>query len=72
MKTKTQNKRDSVCLNDQTVGNLKKYLNRFPDDAKVYIWHDYKNWDAVICCNFEHQEADNIVQIMLGQFISMG
>lgn len=59
----------SVCLNNQTVENLIKYLQRFPADAKVQIWHDYKDYDCNICCNTEHQIETNTVQLMLGQFV---
>ena len=61
----------SVRLNNQTVGNLKKYLDRFPNDAKVFIVDgQYKNRDCQICCNFDHQEEKNTVQFMLGDFIN--
>lgn len=59
----------SVCLNNQKVGNLIKYLQRFPADAVVTVWHDYKEFDCQICCNTEHQIDTNNVQLMLGQFV---
>ena len=48
---------DGICLNQQTVGNLKLYLNRFPDNARVFIsgvGKSYDNYDCQIACNFEH------------------
>ena len=62
----------AICLNDQTVGNLKKYLNLFPKDAKVVIT-DWKqgNFDCCICCNFEHQIKTNIVQLMAARPIEV-
>ncbi len=62
----------SVCLNNQTTGNLIKYLQGFPDDAKITIWHNYKTYDCQICCNFEHQQKQNTVQVMTGSFIAEG
>ena len=62
---------ETICLNDQTVGNLKKYLARFPDDAKVVIHctdksGSYHNYDCQIGCNFDYQEENNTVQFCLG------
>ncbi|MCJ7483923.1 MAG: hypothetical protein MUO31_13270 [Thermodesulfovibrionales bacterium] len=57
---------DDICLNNQTVGNLKKYLAHFSDDAKVIIHHACIVYDCQICCNFEHQEETNTAQLMLG------
>ena len=73
MKTKTkQNKhKESICLNDQTVGNLKRYLNQYPDNAKVVISSmdkkgNYIDYDCQIACNFEHQQKENVVQFIPG------
>ena len=65
---------EGICLNHQTVGNLKKYLAQFPDNAKVVIHSadrtgDYRNFDCQIGCNFEHQHQENIVQFILGWMI---
>ena len=59
----------AIRLNNQTVDNLKKYLDGFPDDAKVMIsgvGTNYKDYDCQIACNFEHQEKENTVQFVLG------
>jgi len=67
-------KRPTICLNHQTVGNLKAYLDRFPDDAKVVISGIGPNYDDVDCqiaCNVEHQEQENVVQFILGMPASM-
>jgi len=61
----------SICLNNQTVGNLKKYLSRFPDDAKVSIHNvdrqgNYVTYDCQIACNFEHQEKTKEALLILG------
>lgn len=66
-----EHKTEGICLNNQTVGNLKKYLSRFPEDAKVVITTtdregDYHNYDCQIACNFEHQHETNVVQFILG------
>jgi len=63
--------REGVCLNNQTVGNLKKYLRKFPNDARVVITStdsegNYRNFDCKIACNFEHQFKTNTVQLILG------
>ena len=60
-----------VCLNNQTVGNLKKYLDRFPDDAEVVIVAankegNYHHWDCWIGCNFEYQESHKRVVLHTG------
>ena len=55
-----------ICLNNQTTGNLITYLQRFPKNAKVTIWHDYKTYDCQICCNFEHQKETKTAMLMLG------
>jgi len=60
---------DGICLNNQTVDNLIKYLQQYPDNARVTIWHDYKTFDCQICCNFEHQKKTNTVQVMTGTLI---
>ena len=63
-------KDESISLNDQTVGNFVEYLQKFPDDAKITIWHDYKTYDCQICCNFEHQAEKNTLQVMTGGIIN--
>ncbi len=70
METPTQKEKDGVRLNKQTAGNLIDYLQEFPFDAEVTIWHDYNTYDCQICCNFEHQHETNTVMLMLGDFIS--
>jgi len=55
-----------VCLNFQTVGNLKKYLEQFPNDFKVVIHSDYKTRDCVIACNYENQIESKTVQLIPG------
>lgn len=59
-----------ICLNNQTVGNMRKYLKDFPDDAKITIWHDYKTFDCQICCNFERQKETSTVMLMLGSIFN--
>jgi len=64
-------KTEAICLNNQTVGNLKKYLARFPDDAAVVIYStdmngNCINFDCQIACNFEHQVETNTIQFVLG------
>lgn len=72
MKMRKNNKHtetESICLNNQTVGNLKKYLTRFPNSAKVVIagvGKNYIDYDCQIACNFEHQEKTNTVMFTLG------
>jgi len=71
MPTKIMSKGKGVCLNNQTVGNLKRYLDLYPDNAKVVITHtdregNYINYDCQIACNFEHQEKENVIQFILG------
>ena len=63
--------KQSICLNNQTAGNLIRYLQEFPADAKVTIWHSYKEYDCVICCNDKHQKEENKAQLMLGEFIQI-
>lgn len=60
------NESPAVCLNSQTVRNLKNYLSGFPNDAKVIISDDFKNFDCVIACNFEHQTKNKTVQLIHG------
>ena len=60
-----------ISLNQQTVGNLKNYLNEFSDDAKVSIHHvdregNYITYDCQIACNFEHQKETNEALFLLG------
>ena len=70
-KSKTQSQLGKgICLNVQTAGNLITYLRRFPKDAKVEIWHDYKTYDCTICCNFEHQQKRKTVMVMTGSIIN--
>ncbi len=62
---------ESICLNDQTVGNFKKYLAMFPDDARIVIHstdHEdyYHNYDCQIGCNFDHQKETNTVMVFQG------
>ncbi len=64
-------RQDGICLNNQTAGNLIKYLQTFPADAHVVITAvdsagDDRNYDAQIACNFEHQEKTQTVQLLLG------
>jgi len=61
--------KDAIRINNMTVENLQTYLAGFPSDAKVTIWHKYKEWDCQICCNFDHQIEQNKVQLILGGFI---
>ena len=68
-KTTVTKHEDGICLNNQRVGNLIKYLKGFPPEAKVEIWHDNKSHDCQICCNFEHQKEKLTVQLMLGTFL---
>jgi len=62
---------EGVTLTNQTAGNLKKYLERFPSDARVVI-HDtdrggsYHLYDCVIGCNFEYQENNKTVIFACG------
>ena len=63
---------ETICLNNQTVGNLKKYLAGFPDDARVIIsgiGESYQDHDCQIACNFEQQEKANVVQFIPGSLI---
>lgn len=63
---------ETIRLSNQTVGNLKKYLAGFPDDAKVTIsgvGDHYTDHDCQIACNFEHQKEKNTVQLTLGDLI---
>ena len=69
-----QKKVEGICLNNQTVGNLKKYLSQFPNDAKVVIHSAdrggvYYNFDCQIACNFDHQHETNTVQLLMGWMI---
>ena len=62
---------NGICLNHQTAGNLIKYLQTFPADAKVVIHSvdrtgDFRNFDCQIGCNFEYQQENNLVQFILG------
>ena len=64
-------RQDGICLNNQSAGNLIKYLQHFPADARVVITAadregNYQNYDAQIACNFEHQEKTQTVQLVLG------
>ena len=65
---------DGISLNHQTVGNLTKYLQMFPADAKVVIHNtdrtgDYRIFDCQIACNFDHQKENNLVQLMPGWMV---
>lgn len=60
-----------ICLNHQKVGNLKKYLDRFPDDAEVVISGtdsegNYHHFDCCIGCNFDFQTEHKRVVLSLG------
>ena len=62
---------DAICLNNQTVGNLKRYLDTFPDEAEVVISAtdregNYHHWDCCIGCNFEFQREHNRIVLSLG------
>lgn len=60
---------EAIRHNNQTVGNLRKYLAGFPDDAKIVIsgiGENYADHDCQIACNFSHQEKENTVQFILG------
>lgn len=63
-------KTKGIQLSDQTAGNLINYLQRFPADAKVTIWHDYKTYDAQISCNFEHQQETKTAMLMTGVILN--
>jgi hypothetical protein len=65
-------KTKTICLNQQTAANLIAYLQTFPPEAKVTIWHDYKTYDCQICCNTEHQQKTQTAMLMLGQFVANG
>lgn len=73
--TKVKKETDEiVCLNEQTVGNMKKYLNRFPDDARIIIHArlnagEYRNFDCCIGCNFDYQQENNMVFLYPGLFV---
>lgn len=63
---KAEKKREIICLNMQTAGNMIKYLQRFPADAKMVIHTTdkngvYRNYDCQIGCNFDYQEEANTV-----------
>jgi len=67
-------KQKPVRVNQQTAGNLIKYLKSFPKDAKVVIHNHNENYgyyvsDCQIACNFEHQKETNQVMFTLGNFI---
>lgn len=54
---------------NQTVGNLKQYLERFPDDAGVVvsgIGENYNNHDCQIARSFGRQKKNNTVEFVLG------
>jgi hypothetical protein len=65
-----------ICLNNQNVGNLIAYLQKFPMDAKVVIheysdkFESYVTRDCVIGCNFENQVEKNTVLLMAGDIIN--
>ena len=60
---------EDICLNNQTVGNLRKFLESFPDDAKVVIsgiGESFASYDCQIACNFEFQRDQKLVQFIVG------
>lgn len=70
----TKEPQEPICLNNQTVGNLKKYLSRFPDDASVVIHAklnsgEWANCDCCIACNFEYQQKENIAILYCGLIV---
>jgi hypothetical protein len=68
----TMSTKQDEHINHQTVGNLKRYLEHFPDDAKVRIYADdllsgtWLNHDCRVGGDFEHQHETNTVQFFLG------
>ena len=59
----------TITINDSTVKSLKHYLEDFTDDAKIVFTNPeppYENRELVICCNFEHQNETNTVQLSSG------
>ena len=62
-------KSGDIRINNMDVGNLKKYLDNFPDDAKVVIAGQgakFEDLDCQIACNFDHQRSENVVQFTVG------
>ena len=62
---------EGISLNCMTAGNLIKYLQTFPESAKVVITHtdrdgNYINSDCQIACNFECQYERNVIQFVIG------
>ena len=70
-KNTKHSKNESICLNNQTAGNLGRYLKGFPPDARVVIHGTdsegcYQNYDCQIGCNFEYQEKAKTVILFRG------
>ena len=61
-----------MVVNDLTIASLKKYLDTFPDDAKIVLheWETNSDFRVQIACNFEHQEENNIVILTKGNRIT--
>ena len=62
----------NINLNDQTVGNLKKYLDSFPDNTRVVIYdldenNYYQVYDCQIACNFKQQHESNMILLLKGK-----
>ena len=57
---------NTIILNNQTVGNMKKYLDQFPDDAKMVIATENGNRDCQIASNFDNQIYKNCVMLING------
>lgn len=55
-----------IRINKMTAGMLKKYLDQVPDDFRVVINSDWKQWDCQICVNFENQIETKTVQLSRG------
>ena len=76
MNGENEKEQESIQLNNQTVGNLKRYLESFPDDAKVVIYTmdenmNYKHYDCLIACNFNQQHENNMVQLLIGNRLAI-
>ena len=63
-------KKRSIVLNDETVRSLKQHLKNFDNDAKLVIHFDNALYGVVIGCNFEWQEENNTVSLLIGELIS--
>ena len=55
-----------ICLNNQTVGNLKKYLSGFKNDAKVIMRTGENYFDVEIGCNEDYQKKVQEVLLLKG------